>query len=214
MSHITASSFVASSPSAFSTVPGCGPCGRPDGCSVMRADVDALARGVVAVDVVHDLLGLHVGVVVGQRRSPASSQSSIRGQNEQITKFGPWNVWCAGGGWCSRPALGSKSRDVERVRVDVAVPADDVERVVVEDVVLVAAAHAHLELVLAALAVRAQLGRRVEVALGERRVLEQLAVAVAVAVRRLDLARRVEGQPALLAVSKRKRYVVPRGITT
>ena len=37
------------------------------------------------------------------------SQSSIRGQNEQITKFGPWKVWCAGGGWCRRPALGSKS---------------------------------------------------------------------------------------------------------
>jgi hypothetical protein len=39
-----------------------------------------------------------------------------------------------------------------------------------------------------------------EVALRERRVLEQLAVAVAVAVRRLDLARRVEGQPALRRV--------------
>src|SRR6185503_1994286 len=83
---------------------------------------------------------------------------------------------------------------------DVAVPADDVERVVVEDVVLVAAADAHLEVVLAALAMGLERGRRMEVAVRERRVLEQLAVAVAVAVRRLDLARRVEGQPALRAV--------------
>ena len=103
------------------------------------------------------------------------------------------------------PGLGLEVGDVERVRVDVAVPADDVERVVVEDVVLVAAAHAHVDGVLAAVAVRLELGRRVEVALRERRVLEQLAVAVAVAVRRLDLARRVEGQPALRASSKRKR---------
>ena len=29
--------------------------------------------------------------------------------NEQITKFGPSNVWCTGGGWCSRPVIGSKS---------------------------------------------------------------------------------------------------------
>ena len=34
VSHITASSFVDFAPSAFSTVPGWGPCGRPDGWSV------------------------------------------------------------------------------------------------------------------------------------------------------------------------------------
>ena len=38
-----------------------------------------------------------------------SSQSSLRGQKLQITKFGPWKVWCAGGGWWMRPVTGSKS---------------------------------------------------------------------------------------------------------
>ena len=90
--------------------------------------------------------------------------------------------------------------DVERVRVDVAVPADDVERVVVEHVVLVAAADADDQLVVARLVVRHQLLRRVEVTVRVGRVLEQLAVAVAVPVRCLDLSGRVEGQPQLVAV--------------
>jgi hypothetical protein len=33
----------------------------------------------------------------------------LRGQNEQMTKFGPANVWCEGGGWWMRPVIGSKS---------------------------------------------------------------------------------------------------------
>jgi len=33
----------------------------------------------------------------------------LRGQNEQITKFWPWNVWWEGGGWWMRPVIGSKS---------------------------------------------------------------------------------------------------------
>src|SRR6266480_4190640 len=40
---------------------------------------------------------------------PSGSKSSLRGQNEQITKFCPWNVWCDGGGWWMRPVIGSKS---------------------------------------------------------------------------------------------------------
>src|SRR4051812_41002349 len=35
VSHITASSLVCLAPSAFSTAPGCGPCGSPLGCSVI-----------------------------------------------------------------------------------------------------------------------------------------------------------------------------------
>ena len=35
VSHITASSSVRVVPRDFSTRPGCGPCGRPDGCSVI-----------------------------------------------------------------------------------------------------------------------------------------------------------------------------------
>src|SRR5439155_1354953 len=100
------------------------------------------------------------------------------------------------------PRLGLEVMDVERVRVHVAVPADHVERVVVEREALVAAAHAQNELELARLAVRDQLGRRVEVALRERRVLEQLAVAVAIPVGGLDLARREEGQPRVRPVAE------------
>src|SRR5262249_19753430 len=35
VSHITASSCVSASPIDFSASPGCGPCGMPDGCSVI-----------------------------------------------------------------------------------------------------------------------------------------------------------------------------------
>ena len=52
---------------------------------------------------------------------------------------------------------------------------------------------------LVAVGVRVELGRRMEVALAERRVLEQLPVAVAVAVGGLDLARGVEAEPDLVA---------------
>jgi hypothetical protein len=110
-----------------------------------------------------------------------------------MTKFGPWKVWWAGGGRL-------EVHRVERVWVDVAVPAHDVERVAVEDVALVTVAHAQRELVLAVGLDGLELGRAVEVALGVRGVLEQLAVAVAVAVGRLDLAGRVEADPELLDV--------------
>ena len=161
-----------------------------------RPDVDALARAELPVDVVDHLLRLQVGVVVGQRdrhRVPVEHARAERADHE----VRPLEVLVRRRRLVQPARLGLEVGDVERVRVDVAVPADDVERVVVEHVVLVAAAHAHLDQVLAALAVGRERRRRAEVALGERRVLEQLAVAVAVAVGGLDLARRVEGQPAL-----------------
>src|SRR5207248_7717334 len=36
VSHMTASSWVSCMPIDFSARPGCGPCGRPDGCSVIE----------------------------------------------------------------------------------------------------------------------------------------------------------------------------------
>ena len=89
--------------------------------------------------------------------------------------------------------------DVERPRVEVAVPADDVERVVVDLVVLVAVADADLEAELAALAVRLELGRRVDVPVVERRVLHQLPVLVPVPLGDLDQPGRLEEQVALRA---------------
>ncbi len=164
-----------------------------------RPDVDALARAELPVDVVDDLLGLQVRVVVGEGdrlRVPVQPARAERADHEvrALERLVDRRRLVQPAG------LRLEVRDVERVRVHVAVPPDDVERVVVEHVVLVAAPDAHLDLVLAPVAVREQLGRRVEVALRERRVLEQLPVAVAVAVRGLDLARRVEGKPALRPV--------------
>jgi DNA-binding Lrp family transcriptional regulator len=92
--------------------------------------------------------------------------------------------------------------NVERVGVDVPVPADDVQRVVVQAEALIATADAHHELVLAGLAMTDQLGRRMEVALRVGSMLQQLPVAVAIAVRGLDLARRVEGQAQLLVAPR------------
>ena len=87
--------------------------------------------------------------------------------------------------------------DGERPRVEEAVPADDVERVVVEDVLLVAAPNAHLDEELAALASRVQLGGRVDVTVVVRGSLEDLSVLIPVAARDLDEPRRLEDEVAL-----------------
>ena len=55
-------------------------------------------------------------------------KSYRRGTNEQITKPGPANVWCTGGGWWIAPTIGSKSWIEKRVGIEASVPADDVER--------------------------------------------------------------------------------------
>ena len=90
--------------------------------------------------------------------------------------------------------------DREGPRIEVAVPADDVERVVVDDVRLVAAAHAHLHRELALLAHRPQLRRRMDVAVVVRRPLDDHPVLVAVAARDLDQPRRLEDEIALRAL--------------
>ena len=86
-----------------------------------------------------------------------------------------------------------------------------VERVAVEHVLLQPAAHAHGHMEPARLVDRLQLGRPMEVSLGVGRVLEQLPVAVAVAVRRLDLAAVRLGADALgfNFWPRSKRYLPP-----
>ncbi len=90
--------------------------------------------------------------------------------------------------------------DRERPRVDVAVPADDVERVVVDHVRLIAVADAHLDDELAPLTMRLQLGRGMDVPVVVRRVLHQLPVLVAIALRDRDQTRRLEDEVALLTL--------------
>src|SRR5947208_11819597 len=88
--------------------------------------------------------------------------------------------------------------DGERPRIEETVPPHDVERVVVEHVRLVAAAHTHLHGEVAFLAVGVQLRRRMDVAVVVRRALEHLSVVVAVALRDLDQPRRLEYEVALV----------------
>ena len=179
------------------------------------ADVHALARGVVAGGVEHDLLGLDVRVVVGQRDRlgvPVEHPRRERADHEVRALEG----LVGGRRQVEAPGARLEVVGVERVGPDVAVPAHHVERVAVEHVLLVAVAHPNGDRELAALVVGLELGRRLEVALREGRVLEQLAVAVAVAVGRLDLARGVEAEPELLLALGQLEACAwcPRGITT
>ncbi len=114
-----------------------------------------------------------------------------------MTKFGPGERLVRRRRLVDPPGDRLEVVDRERPREEVAVPADDVERVVVDDVRLVAAAHAHLDRELARLAHRLQLGRRMDVAVVVRRALDDLAVLVPVAARDLDQARRLEDEVAL-----------------
>ena len=109
--------------------------------------------------------------------------------------------------------IGSKSW-IENVHgIEVAVPPDDVERVVVEQVGLVAVADAHLDRELAALPVRVQLRGRMDVPVVVRSAFDDLPVLVAVAARDLDQAGSLEDRYRC-SPSGLKRYVVPRGMTT
>src|SRR5207302_3893919 len=82
----------------------------------------------------------------------------------------------------------------------VAVPADDVERVVVEHVGLITAANPNLHWELALLAHRVQVRRRMDVAVVVRRSFQELPVLVAIAPRNLDQPRRLEHEVALIAL--------------
>jgi hypothetical protein len=119
----------------------------------------------------------------------------LRGTNEQTTKFRAWNVWWTGGGWWTRPVIGWKLPMLNRP--EVAVPADHVERVMLEVVGRDPIRRADVDHELASLVVRRHVVRGLEVALRVRRVLEELAVVVPIALRRLDLGRRLEVQDPL-----------------
>ena len=116
----------------------------------------------------------------------------MRGTNEQTTKFRAANVWWTGGGWWTRPVIGSKSPMLKRVRPEVAVPADDVERVMRVVVGRQPVAHLDVDAELALVGPGRDLVGEPDVALRVGRVLEQLAVVVAVALGRLDLRRALE----------------------
>src|SRR5262245_15959061 len=161
--------------------------------------LDPLPRSELTGDVVDHRLGLQVRVMVWQRHGHGVVVQ-LAGAERADDEAGALEGLVHRRGLVHAPRDRLEVVDVERVRVDVAVPSHDVERVVVERVPLVAIAHAHDQLAVLAVAVRDELRRRVDVAMRVRRALEQLPVAVAVPVRRLDLARRVERQIELVAL--------------
>ena len=114
----------------------------------------------------------------------------MRGTKLQTTKLVPSNTWCTGGGWCTRPVIGSKSAMLNvygyrqpsqpttsngwvgyTYRVPVTPPAPRCLTSTSTSVALD----------------QQRLGRAVQVALAVRGVLQQLAVARQVALRRGDV---------------------------
>ena len=191
------SSFVASPQRLLHPCPAAGRGAGRSGCSVDAADVHSLARGVVPGGVEHDLFGLDVRVVIRGSAPPSDPSRAFAARTCRSRIRRPEGLVR---GRRQVEAAGARLEvvGVERVRPDVPVPADHVERVSVELVLLVRAADAQEQPSRPGLVGRLELSRPVEVPLRVRRVLEQLAVAVAVPVRRLELARRVEAEPELL----------------
>ena len=130
VSTMTADSSKYSTPSEASIADGCGPWAIAARVQGDRADADAgaLARLVVAADVEHDLVAVDVGVVVGHRDRELVVVDLAR---QEVADH-------------EVPALEDLVHrrrlvdlagdrhvvvDVERVGVEAAVPADDVERV-------------------------------------------------------------------------------------
>src|SRR6478672_4774547 len=164
-----------------------------------RADLDALSRAEVSGDVIDHLLRLKIRVVVRNRHCERVEVELARAEGadhevrarERLVR-----------GRRLMDASGDRLEvvDRERPRIEIAVPADDVERVIVEHVGLISAAHAHLHRELALLTDRPQLRRRMDVTVVVRRTFDDLAVLVAVAPRNLDQPGRLEDEIALWSV--------------
>ena len=89
VSHITASSSVRVAPERLLDQARLRAVRQAGRVQRDRADVDALARAELAVDVVDDLLGLHVGVVVRAARSPAGPSRASAGRTSRSRSSGP-----------------------------------------------------------------------------------------------------------------------------
>ena len=111
-----------------------------------RTDFDSLARLVVALDIVEDLVGIEVGVVVGnhdRQRMKIERARAERTDDEVVRLEGLMR-------WRRHVVLANdwaEIVDVEAVRVVATVPADNIKRVVVVHVRvhLIAALDAHFE---------------------------------------------------------------------
>ena len=201
---MTASSSVASLPIDASAVPGMRPVRDPGRMERERRDPHPAPAHEVAGDVVDDLVGVDVRVVVRRRDRERVVVELARHEraDDEVPR---------------RERLVDRRRlvdapgdrlevgDVEGVRPEVAVPADDVERVVRVVVGRQPAAHLDVDPEVAFVRPGGDLVGQPDVALRVRGVLEQLAVVVAVALRRLDLGRALEVEHPLVAARRRGR---------
>src|SRR3954453_11926031 len=118
---------------------------QPTRVKRQRSYVYPRTRPEVALDVVDDLLGLEVRVVVGQRNRQRIPVELARAEGADH-EAGALEGLVRGRRLVQAPGLGLEVMDVERVGVDVAVPAYDVQRVIIQYEALVAATHAHDQL--------------------------------------------------------------------
>ena len=169
-----------------------------DACRVNgeRADVHSPAAHEVAGDVVDDFVGVDVGVVVRgrDRERVVVELAGYEAADDEV-------AWLEGQvhrrGLVDPAGDRLEVLDVEGKGPQVAVPADQVERVVGVVVGGDAAAGLHLHHEVARLEVGCHLVGWPDVPLAVGRVLEQLAVLIAIAARRLDLRWALEPQHAL-----------------
>ncbi len=183
VSTMTASSSKDSAPRLRSTAPGCGPWVCPPGCRRIEpcADAGALARLVVAADVEHDLVGVDVRVVVGHRHRQRVVVDLARHEVADDEAVSLEHL-VHRRRLVHPPGDRLEVGDVERVRVQAAVPADDVERVLAarrgrcRPARPARAAVLDEDLDVVALDDQRR-GGPAQVALAVRRVLEELAVA-------------------------------------
>ena len=181
--------------------PGCGPWGRPSGCRVMRAVLDALAAHELVVAVIEHLVGHHVRMIVRRRHR-------LRVVVVQPRHEGAEHEAVALEGLVHRRRLVQPAGDrlevvdAEGPGVVVAVPADGVEGVMVEDHALADCPALHHDGEFPGLVVERQQGRRPDIPLAERAVLEQLAVRVAVAGGRAHVAPALDDQEDVLLAAR------------
>src|ERR1700694_30021 len=156
-----------------------------------RPLLDAAPSRVVPFDVIEDLVGVEVAVVIGEHhrlRIPVELARHERADDQVLRLKRLVNR----GRHVKTSGPGFEVVDVERHWVDGAVPTDDVPRMVIEHVAayMVGPLQPHLDSTLAGF----ELGGRMEVALTERSNLRELAIARTVPVRYVDESRHLEAQ--------------------
>src|SRR6478752_6952518 len=152
-----------------------------------RAELDPLPAHEFARRVVEHLVRIHIAVVVG--RGDRFGMEVVRPRAERADDEP-----------VALESLMHRRRlvhapddrlevvDVERPGIELAVPADDVERMMIEDDLVQSVVLLHDDLMIAHLIVRVQLARHADVTLRVRRALDELTELVAIPLGRADVA--------------------------